>query len=201
MPQRPSYREILASILNSSGEDAARFWQRTLAGAPGTKYRSKTSEKSISRNVHRIERSSQVSVKQAKGFCQSNGITPQALGLTCWTFVLAHMVKRLDVICGVVFSGRDADDASDVMFPTMNTVAVRSVLHGTRGEMTRYMHDALVSVSKYQHYPLRKVMAGAPLGLFNTLFIYQRRPEPQEMGSSPLYRSIGGSSDVEVSIS
>jgi ferricrocin synthase len=201
MPRRPSYRETLDRILNASGDGAARFWRGTLAGVPATSYPSRLSDKSISVKVHRIGKHSQVSVQQAKTFCQSHGITPQALGLTCWAFVLAHNVKRLDVVCGVVLSGRDTDEASEVMFPTMNTVAVRSVIHGTRGEMARYVQDGLVNVNKYQHYPLRKAMAGTSLGLFNTLFIYQRRPESQEMDSSPLYRSIGGSSEVEVSIS
>jgi amino acid adenylation domain-containing protein len=197
-----SYRELLGDILNASSEYAARFWEGTLAGVPSTRYPARSLNKTISSTVHRLEKTSQVTLHMVKSFCQSYEITLQALGLTCWSLVLAHNVRNLDVVFGVVLSGRDTDEDVDVVFPTMNTVAVRSFLHGTRSEMTRYMQDVIINVSKYQHYPLRKAKTGASssaLDLFNTLFIYQKRPETEEEGLKPLYRSIGGSSDVEVS--
>lgn len=68
-------------------------------------------------------------------------------------------------------------DSENVMFLTMNTVAMRTILHGSRMEMVRYVREALMDMSEHQHFPLRK--ARPDIGarqLFDTLFIYQKRP-------------------------
>ncbi len=96
------------------------------------------------------------------------------------------------------------------MYPTMNTVAVRAILHGTVSSLLRYMQDNMANASQFQHYPLRKAQRTAMAtaashpgaGLFNTLFMLQHSSplarENTKTAGEPIMRSIdGGFSDVE----
>jgi hypothetical protein len=94
------------------------------------------------------------------------------------------------------------------MFPLMNTVAVRSVLHGTLKEMLRYKQDMSDTTRRYQHFPLGTARTYALASrlegtsqnttLFDTLFIYQGRRAPRQ--TQPLYQSVYGSAEVEFSV-
>ena len=131
-------------------------------------------------------------------FCKSHGITTQALSVSCWALVLAGFVEKLDVVFGLVLSGRNMVDSESVMFPTMNTVAMRTILHGSRMGMVRYVQEALMDMSEHQHFPLRK--ARPDIGaqqLFDTLFIYQKRTGDAKSQYPALYSSTGGSSAVD----
>ncbi|TVY84626.1 Hydroxamate-type ferrichrome siderophore peptide synthetase [Lachnellula suecica] len=92
------------------------------------------------------------------------------------------------------------------MFPLMNTVAVRSVLHGSLGEMLKYMQDLSDTTRQYQHFPLGTAQAYAFASrqdnasskvttLFDTLFIYQGRR--QSKAGEQLYEAVYGASNVE----
>ena len=127
----------------------------------------------------------------------------QALGQTCWSLTLAHFLGKADVLFGTVLSGRETEDAEGIMFPTMNTVPIRAIAHGSYKDMLRYMQDNSGIVRKFQHTPLRemqKQVKNRGSKLFDTLFIYQRGNESDQVSEQRLYRSIGGSADLEVSI-
>ncbi|KAK8170688.1 hypothetical protein BC567DRAFT_164251 [Phyllosticta citribraziliensis] len=200
---RPSYDKILEDVLDASGERAANFWKDFLDGAPSStilgdeRLRKQNSDS----EVHRLERGCTVSVEKLRVFCKKTGITLQGLGQTAWSLVLAAYLGRLDLVFGVVLSGRDSEESEDVMFPTMNTVAVRSIIHGTRREMLRYMQENIGNMRQFQHFPLRKAKAMTNThdkSLFDTLFMFQtRRDEGGASGSEALYESIGGASNVE----
>ncbi|OJD40019.1 peptide synthetase [Diplodia corticola] len=199
---RPAYDHVLEDILNASGEKAASFWRDFLGGAPsGLLSEGRVQDLSTGLQVHRKEHTGSVPVDTLRSFCKNAGITLQALGQTCWSLVLSSYLGRLDLVFGVVLSGRDSQEAEDVMFPTMNTVAVRSIIHGTRKEMLRYMQENISTMRQFQHYPLRKAKAAAETGgksLFDTLFIFQTRPgDDNQTTSDALYESIGGAADVE----
>ncbi|KAI9815347.1 MAG: NRPS [Pycnora praestabilis] len=198
---RPSYRKTLEQIFNSSGLDAARFWQEVLSDASSSSFPQRESDGHHQPQIiHRIEQRSSILIKDITSFCRSHGITLQALGQTCWAFVLAHYLQKLDVVFGVVLSGRDTEIANKVLFPTMNTVAIRSVLHGSRKEMLQYVQENIGHILQYQHFPLRKAKAMVERKgqqLFDTLFIYQKRPEQGTSQDQPLYESVGGLSEVE----
>ncbi|KAK0662353.1 Hydroxamate-type ferrichrome siderophore peptide synthetase [Lasiodiplodia hormozganensis] len=199
---RPAYDHVLEDILNASGEKAATFWRDFLGGAPsGLLSEGRVQDLSTGLQVHRKEHTGSVSVETLRAFCKNAGITLQALGQTCWSLVLASYLGRLDLVFGVVLSGRDSHEAEDVMFPTMNTVAVRSIIHGTRKDMLRYMQENISTMRQFQHYPLRKAKAAAETNgksLFDTLFIFQTRPGDDDQGASEaLYESVGGAADVE----
>ncbi|KAJ5733387.1 hypothetical protein N7493_002173 [Penicillium malachiteum] len=196
---RPSSDAILEQILASSGDQALKFWRATLSGCKPAIFPPGKRSEPDSTVVHRAEKSLSISFKKADAFCKHHGITMQALLVTCWSLVLATHVKELDVVFGLVFSGRNVADSENVMFPTMNTVAMRVILHGSRLELVKYVQETLLEMSEHQHFPLRRARPDTnSRQLFDTLFIYQKRPLESEQTVQRLYSSTGaGSSDVE----
>ncbi|KAJ9649489.1 hypothetical protein H2199_000264 [Coniosporium tulheliwenetii] len=196
---RPPFDAILEDLLGASSPSSGDFWREFLSNAARTRFprRSHTVQQP---EVHRQEQTSSTSMETLNAFCKSQSITLQALGQTCWALLLGSRVRNLDVTFGVVLAGRDSEDAMQTLFPTMNTVAVRSILHGTRREMLQYVQENINGVREHQHFPLRKVQAIAGSqgqALFDTLFIYQKRPEATAEAEEPLYESVGGASNVE----
>ena len=199
---RPSYRPTLQRILSSSGVEAARYWTNYLSGAKVSSFPQRLKEIQSSSRVHRLENASTSSTLSIKSFIRDKRITMQALGQTCWALVLGSYLKSLEVLFGVVLSGRDTEEANHIMYPTMNTVVVRSIIHGSTKQMLQDMQDACANATQYQHFPLRKVQAAARLNggkLFDSLFILQRSPGSTH--GENLYKSIGGDSSVEVRFS
>ncbi|KAJ6168553.1 hypothetical protein N7497_001396 [Penicillium chrysogenum] len=197
---RPPVDGILEQIISSSGQEALRFWRATLSNFAPVSFASMEHADNASTVVHRAEQSLSVPLSKAEAFCKRHSITLQALLVSCWSLVLATHVKKLDVGFGLVLSGRNVADSEHVMFPTMNTVAMRVILHGTRVELVKYVQEALLAMSEHQHFPLRRARPDTgSRALFDTLFMYQKRPVEniQAQPGQALYRSIGGTADVE----
>ncbi len=194
---RPSYQNYLDQILHSAGSQADNFWSGFLSGVHPTHLQPEnTLEKE--RSVVRSEAASRHSAAAVQGFCKRHAVSLQALGHACWAAVLSSLSKSLDVTFGVVLSGRDSEAAERLLYPAMNTVATRAILHGKVLGLLRYTQENLANIHQFQHYPLRKAQraAGSPgRGLFNTLFILQRTPVL--LGDDELMRSVDGFSDVE----
>ena len=207
---RPDSLPHLELVFQSITGDAKRFWRSALSNFPEASFPKKElSEVPNPSVVHRIETPSQVSLSDVESFCRSSRITMQTLGQTCWVMVLSHLMGQLDVVFGSVLACRDSEEAEEVMFPLMNTVPVRSVLHGTVSEMLSYMQEMSDSTRQYQHfslgtaqgYALASRQSGSSTNdttLFDTLFIYQGRRQAEDI--EPLYKSVYGSSDVEFPI-
>ncbi|KAK0707332.1 non-ribosomal peptide synthetase [Lasiosphaeris hirsuta] len=194
---RPSYELYLEDIVSASNQDSSRFWAGFLDGAGATILPEKQPVQNGA--IYLAETNSSISMSEATSFCKQQAITQQVLGQACWAALLASRTQSLDVTFGVVVSGRDSELAESLMFPTMNTVAVRSVLHGTIASWLRYMQDNMTNIASFQHFPLRqaqKLVKGVKGPLFNTLFIHQR-PFPATEGENALGKSIDGSSSVE----
>lgn len=198
---RPDYRPVLANILSGTGVDAEGFWVDFLAGVEPSTMPSRQTDKAPGvQIIHRQEIASATAEEEIREFCKKQAISLQALGQACWSLVLASYTRSLDVTFGVVLSGRDSDAANELLFPTMNTVAFRCVLHGTGQELLQYIQDSVTDIRKYHHYPLRNIQSVAGtsgMALFDTLFIYQRRPNATSTNQGSLYQSINGISDVE----
>ncbi|KAI9884044.1 MAG: NRPS [Watsoniomyces obsoletus] len=198
---RPSYKPALKVMLESSGNAVAGFWKSQLSGAPAIHF--PTSESGSSRATNEKyyrELNSKHSLGSVQAFCKAQGITLQAVGNTCWSVVLAHYTRTLEVVFGAVLAGRDFDAADRILFPTMNTVAIRSIIHGTRKEMLRYMTELNAHIAPYQHCPLRIAQSSAKVdgrGLFNTIFIVQKRPDIVSDEMEPLYTLCGGEAETE----
>jgi aryl carrier-like protein len=200
---RPSYHKLLGHIIESSGERSARYWKGTLDGVAPVAFPKQPAAGGIHERVHREEITLSTSSSEVALFCKKQGITAQSLGLACWTIVLAGYLGQLDVVFGTVLLGRNIEDAERIMFPAMNSVAIRTILHGTRSEMLQYVQDALSNIMEHQHFPLRKAKSLANVGgrdLFDTLFIYQRRPMETQPSDKVLYKSVFGSSNAELPV-
>ncbi|KAJ9393053.1 hypothetical protein DTO063F5_190 [Paecilomyces variotii] len=196
--ERPPYDGVLEHLIESSGQQASEYWKTALSNCTPTKFPAGADAGGRQQVVHRQERTLLVAVEEVNSFCKKVGITLQALASTCWALVLAEYVKRLDVVFGLVLSGRDIANAEQVMFPTMNTVAMRSIIHGTRSEMLKYTQGVLADMASYQHFPLRKAKPDmSSRALFDSLFIYQKRPEEAVHPQKALYKSVDASSNLE----
>ncbi|KAK4236564.1 non-ribosomal peptide synthetase [Achaetomium macrosporum] len=204
-----SYVAQLGEILFPDHRDASTFWSGFLQDATPTLFprdEGNSSEQEVV--VHRHELTSSLPPSEIASFCKAHAITLQTLAQACWAALLAAKTGSLDITFGVVLSCRDTEALDKLVFPTMNTVAVRSILHGTVASWLRYMQDNMAGgISTHQHFPLREALklaqgtttpSNGPL--FNTLLIQQRAVEGRNHGEGDgqmWMRSVGGSSAVE----
>ncbi|KFY49777.1 hypothetical protein V496_09839 [Pseudogymnoascus sp. VKM F-4515 (FW-2607)] len=194
----PSVRLPLEQLLNANGPDATKYWRTALNGLPKSEF---PLHNSTSEGVNRFEFASLIPLDDIQAFCRGNNISLQTLGQTAWAILLASCLKRLDVAFGVVLSCRDTEETSELMFPLMNTVVVRAVIHGDREGMLQYMQESSNAMRAYQHFPLRKAqaLAGRQGGaLFDTLFIYQGKA--QEQSGEVLAEAVESQAEVEFKV-
>lgn len=200
LASRPSYEPALAKITSTSTSDAASFWKDYLYDATSTSFpRQNKSSSNENREVHRLQQSSKIPLVDITSFAKKSNVSFQTLGQTVFAMVLASSTHSLDVTFGCVLSGRDDDERSQLLFPTMNTVAIRTILHGTRMNMLHYVQDNFNDIKQWQQFPLRQAiaLAGVGGGLFESLFIYQKSSDEGHDEAEKLYTSIEGHSDVE----
>lgn len=198
---RSGYESYLPRLLLDGPGEGESFWADYLNGARPTILDPITkSLKGHEPLIHRSELISTLDVQGLKALCRRYRITPQVLAQGCWAPVLASMSKCLGVTFGVVLSGRDTDEARGLLFPTMNTVPLRIVLHGTPDEYFNYLQATMSDIMEFQHLPLREVQKMAKLKgdkLFNTLFLLQNVKDRQSSSGSPILKSVHSSSAVE----
>ncbi|KAI0535456.1 putative non-ribosomal peptide synthetase [Xylaria digitata] len=174
IPRQP-YEPYLSRMISQSNSPSRKFWADLLHEANATLV-PKANTTPESDAFHRLERQSRMSITNIKALCKDLRVTPQVLGQACWAAVLASLTKSLDVVFGVVLSGRDTEEAQGLMFPTMNTVPLRLALHGTIMDFLWYCQDIMSSVVEFQHTPLRDIQNLSPCHgdkLFNTIFLLQ----------------------------
>ncbi|KAK4153807.1 hypothetical protein C8A00DRAFT_43310 [Chaetomidium leptoderma] len=187
------YLDQLQGILSPEQYDAPTFWSGFLQGATPTMFPLAKVDINQSHLVHREEMTSSLSSSKIVSFCKANAVTLQTLGQACWAALLAAETQSLDITFGVVLSCRDTESLEQLVFPTMNTVAVRSILHGTISSWLRYMQDNMANIGTHQHFPLREVqkLAKSNGPLFNTLFIQQRAlPSSHQQANETLMQSV-----------
>ncbi|RDW69425.1 hypothetical protein BP6252_08445 [Coleophoma cylindrospora] len=201
---RTDPRPFLEEVFKSTTEEAKKFWRSTLANLPVARFpRNSSDEESAPIQVYRATQTSEVSLSCLQESSKAANVSLQTLGQTCWALVLAQLMGQLDVVFGTVLSCRDLPKSDQVMFPLMNTVAVRSVLHGNLDEMLKYMQAMSNTTRQYQHFPLGEAQAIAlssrkgvkDTTFFDTLFIYQGRRTATD--AEPLYESEYSHADVD----
>lgn len=195
---REAYTEYLGTILRASGDDGKTFWSNYMSDARPTVFPSRHERCEI--GVNRAEIRVGTPASTLKAFCKRHAISQQAVAQACWAATLATHCKRLDVTFGVVMSGRETEASETMLFPTMNTVPVRAVFHGSLTDFLRYVQENVTSINQFQNFPLRKIQALVKDGqgsLFNTLFILQKSNGGPSPSDGPLMRSVEGSSSVE----
>lgn len=206
MPREP-YMEGLYGTIRSFKQEAKDFWSDYVSGAVPVLFPPNDQDEPGA-HVNRAEILFSVKVPTFKDFCRRHAVSQQVVAQACWATVLATHCKSLDVAFGVVLSGRDTEASESMLFPMMNTVPVRTVLHGSVSAFLRYMQDNMTGVSQFQNYPLRKIQAlvqSRRPSLFNTLFIMQKSnvetTETTQGGArQPLMKSIESSSAVDYPI-
>ncbi|KAL7931504.1 putative non-ribosomal peptide synthetase [Trichoderma chlorosporum] len=185
---RTVVKPFLQKMLASATDDADRFWAGYLDGvAPSIL--PKFSDDSTSQSVHRKEYSTSKRMSEISSFCKKQGVSLQVLCQACWALVLAHRIKALDVTFGVVMSGRDFEGAEDLMFPTINTVALRCILYGSSVSFLRYLETSMADIRDHQSYPLRKIQNAA------------QTSRGEFSSADPLLRSVDGASVVDYPVS
>jgi amino acid adenylation domain-containing protein len=206
---RPFYADILRDTFHGGNEEAVMFWRSFLTDAKKTQLPRTKGIESSGTITHRAEKTSSLAADDLSSFCKQQGVTLQAVCQTAWAFVLAHTVQSLDVMFGVVLAGRDSELAEEVMFPMMNTVVMRSVLHGSRKDVLQSIQATISDITNHQHFPLRQIQAACQGqvksssatnqtdAFFDSLFTFQRRPDNAESESQMLYESVDGASEVE----
>jgi amino acid adenylation domain-containing protein len=204
---RPLADTLIEASLAAVDNQALTFWRNSLVGAC-THRIPQTNPDGSTDTLHRVEDVCIITPNEARTFCRDNGFSLQALAQTAWALTLAHYTKSFDVIFGAVLACRDSEEAERVLFPVMNTVPMRATLHGTRQAMVKHMQDVNTDALAYQRTPLRHIQRAAASvvhseavnhgnTLFDTLFIYQHRPDQADKQHKPLYESVGGSSNIE----
>ncbi|KAK4211603.1 hypothetical protein QBC37DRAFT_289871 [Rhypophila decipiens] len=198
---RQPYERYIEEVIFAQSDDAPTFWSEFLDGAVPTMIPPRLEAAARNESVNRAEAASALTMTDIKMFCKRHAITMQALGQACMAAVLATQTASLDVAFGVVLSGRDTEAAENLMFPTMNTVAMRSILHGTVSSWIQYLQDNVANVVPFSHFPLRKakkLVKGLNGPLFNALFIQQRRSDSAQVARERrIMKSVDGSSAVE----
>ncbi|KAK6428050.1 NRPS protein, partial [Oleoguttula sp. CCFEE 5521] len=208
-PKRPLADGIIEASLNAMSDQAISYWRGALYAATPTPFPRVPATEVPQQQVHRTQRVASISARHAREFCQKQGVSLQSLAQTCWALVVAHYTRRLEVMFGVVLACRDSEEAEDVMFPTMNTVVMRSALHGSRQDVLHQIQNAAIEMLPHARMPLRAIQAAhagdfprdtAVRGsqLFDTLFLYQKRPASAtgEL-ETPLYTSVRSSANIE----
>ncbi|KAK3651323.1 hypothetical protein LTR56_005780 [Elasticomyces elasticus] len=200
---RPCYDLLIQTALEATVDEARGFWASHLSGVEVRTFPHR--EVRALEDTYRSERVSRLVTSTVRSFCKQHGISMQALAQTCWSALLSHYVRSFEVVFGVVLACRDSEEAEQMMFPAMNTVPMRTSLHGSRLDILKSVQNTIDTMRAYQRTPLRTIQAACvqagslPAGrsLFDTLFIYQHRPETTSNGEEPLYDSVGGNSSVE----
>ncbi|KAJ1328033.1 ferricrocin synthase [Microdochium nivale] len=196
---RPDYKPYLGRLVSTTTEAATNFWSSFLHNVQPSHIPTMKQAGTEDATVHRLEKPSYCRTTALKETCRKLGVTPQVLAQAAWAVVLSGQTQQLESTFGLVLSGRDTDMAQQINFPTMNTVAMRVVLHGTVKEFLRHLQTTMSHVMEFQHTPLRQIRRfaksqGQPL--FNSLFVFQTAREAQPE-SRALMEPIQGLSAVE----
>lgn len=196
--QQPSAEPFLTRMSQAQGPQAKEFWMQYLQDASPSILAPTEASRINANGPRRSEHASAHSLVDILSFCKSQSISLQSLCQACWAVVVAQKTQSLDVTFGVVMSGRDFDGADSLVFPTMNTVALRCILHGSSSEFLPYLEENMQDIRQFQGFPLRKAQLAANLqgeGLFNTLFILQKSPADDDV--QPLLMSTESASATE----
>ncbi|TQS38813.1 hypothetical protein Golomagni_00671 [Golovinomyces magnicellulatus] len=209
MVRRPDFMPYLEQIFLSTTENAKIFWRARLSDLPATKIPVQKKNILDSKDSFLLKKKSRLLLADIEALCKSLRITIQTLGQTCWALVLSHLMKQLDVVFGTVISGRNSEEAAEIMFPLMNTIILRSVIHGNLAELLQYMQEINDSNFKYQNFPISMAQVYAfssrkedlnvkETNLFDSLFIYQGR-QPT-LDKNLLYEWEYGISEIDIPI-
>lgn len=188
---------LLASLINQDNKAPKQFWQTNLAGLKPSLF-PVALDNPQQVPLCRAEGRAPMPLSEILDFCKVHRTTLQTLCQATWALVLGKHVASLDVCFGIVQSGRELDGAANLLYPTMNSLPLRSIIHGTSSSFLSYMNDALQDIRQDQSVSLRQALAAAQISssaAFNTLFMLQKSATPADAHS--LFRSVEGQSAID----
>jgi aryl carrier-like protein len=203
---RPDARLVLENVFNGVNDRARSFWHGVISGALPCVHHGRPK---VHTGLRRKEVGSAVMMIEAAyihAFCRRHGVNLNAFGQTVFAITLAIMLQRLDIVYGTLFSCRNTEAENEIMFPLMNTVPVRSILHGSYVDMLRTMQDHLLAIREFAHFPLKEVQKMVPVvaeigRLFDSIFVYQPRDSGNKIPvHEKLYGEVQGVSDLDFSL-
>jgi ferricrocin synthase len=90
----------------------------------------------------------------------------------------------------------DTEEANELMFSLMNSIAVRSAIQGSNSEMLNYMQGSGNSNPRYRHFPLRAqvLVCIRDVSLLDAFLLYQGQVRMliSKIGFMNLLRGSGG---------
>ncbi|KAF3170029.1 hypothetical protein TWF788_010284 [Orbilia oligospora] len=194
---RPDYKPFLEKVLNQDSKSSLGFWKHLLSNAKPRTFPVVGNDG----QVWKAEQSSKVSVAKFAQFCREQKISEPVLGQACLSLLLSDIFSQDDIVFGTVISGRETEESEQYMFPTMNTIPVRAVLHGNVSDVLNSMQKSYSRSLEHQFVPLRDIQKNVcepGQRMFDALFVYQKNKGSEE--GVTLWRSIGGASQIEYAI-
>ncbi|EXJ73993.1 uncharacterized protein A1O5_02287 [Cladophialophora psammophila CBS 110553] len=178
------YQKHLEEVISQAeSSEAHTFWNSELLNIQPTIFEAQAAHHGYPGSALLLRYQSKTTLTEALKFCRQQGVTLQSFGLACWTILLVHYTRQIDVCFGLVLSGRTTEDSDQLIFPTFNTVVFRPLIgqNMNRAQTLKAVHNAAVRISEYQHFPLREALhiargQGVNGELFDTLFTFQKLP-------------------------
>ncbi|KXT05105.1 hypothetical protein AC578_7563 [Pseudocercospora eumusae] len=114
-------------------------------------------------------------------FCRSQGVTIQALGQSIWALLLAAYFGESDVTFGTVFAGTSMSISKQIAFPSISTLPVYCNTDQEPIAVIKDMVSYNASAQRYRFSSLSDIQrfaGSAGHALFDTIFVYQKTPDP-----------------------
>lgn len=188
---------LLASLTGQDNTSSKQFWQSNLAGLHSSVFPAQLDNPQQA-SPCRAEGKALISLSEVLNFCKAQRTTLQTLCHAAWALVLGNHIASLDVCFGIVQSGRELERAENLLYPTMNSLPLRCIIHGTSSSFLSYLNDTLQDIRQNQSVSLRQALAAAQISgstAFNTLFMLQK--STTTVDAHPLFKSVDGQSAID----
>ncbi|KAF3924656.1 hypothetical protein AA313_de0204300 [Arthrobotrys entomopaga] len=195
---RPDYKPFLNRILNANMESSIGFWKQLMSKASPQAFPTSSPDESI----WKADSKSKVTAQDFVQFCRRQHISEPVLGQACWSLLLSDIFAQNDVVFGTVVSGRETEESEGYIFPTMNTIPIRAIFHGTIRDTLESMQRNYSNSLEHQFIALRDIQRNvceSGRRIFDTLFVYHKHKGSEEKAEK-LWESIGGTSRIEYAI-
>ncbi|TVY17240.1 Nonribosomal peptide synthetase dtxS1, partial [Lachnellula arida] len=140
-------------VVDQHSDDGTAFWKRQFAeieasqfpALPGKTYQPKA-DKLINHSINSIH-------------WPASGVTPSSALRTAWATLVSWYVDSPDVAFGAVVSGRQAPvpGIEDVAGPTIATVPLRILVHGTVDELLHQVQRQAMEMIPFEQYGLQHI--------------------------------------------
>ncbi|ORX93211.1 amino acid adenylation [Basidiobolus meristosporus CBS 931.73] len=181
----PRFRSYIEYLLQNPNESAAVFWKEKLNGVVPCNLQGFPEPNASKQGLRKYDFQCPIQFSDLVAFGRANGLTISTILKAAWAIVLAYYTNELDVVFGVVMSGRSiAIDGIDKMTGMLvNTLPLRLKLR-TDMEILTWLQDVQDEQAKMVQYEccsLAQIQQWASCGnhsnLFSTILGFENYPE------------------------